>query len=274
MMDETQAQQLVNAGMEMYDVHVAAMAEQHGADFDADYYRVHRARFAETLALIPFAPNTFATALELGATDFLQVALSCVFGYGEVIGTRFSTRIEEKRYRHTYTIGEATSTNLTMSLDLESDLLALPDNSVDLVLCCEVLEHMDVDPMFMLAELNRVCRRGATLVLTTPNCCSARNFWKIAHGFRPHFFMQYEKSRSPYRHNIEHDVHSVRRLATCAGFFPKVLMTRDVFEAPVPESLAFLAANGLDTTNRGDGIFLVATKETNVTDRWPAEIYV
>ena len=50
------------------------------------------------------------------------------------------------------------------------------------------------------------------MVLTTPNSCSGRNFWKIAHGYRPHFYMQYEKSRSPYRHNIEYDVSDYRDL--------------------------------------------------------------
>lgn len=274
MSEEGRDTPFVRAGLEMFDAHVAALVEKQRSDFNPDYYRVHRTRFAETLALIPFAPNEYAVALELGATEFFQVALSCIFGYGEVVGTRFSGNIEEKRYRRTYTVGDATSVNLTMSLDLESELLAMPDGSVDLVLCCEVLEHMDIDPMFMLSELNRVCRKGATLVVTTPNCCSGRNFWKIAHGHRPHFFMQYEKSRSPYRHNLEYDVHAVRRITTAAGFFPKLLMTRDVFETPVPESLAFLESHGLDTTNRGDGIFLVATKETQVMDRWPSDLYV
>ena len=164
--------------------------------------------------------------------------------------------------------------NLTFSVNLESDILPLPAEQFGLVLCCEVLEHMDIDPMFMLAEVNRVCRLGGELVLTTPNCCSARNFWKIAQGYRPHFFMQYERSRSPYRHNIEWDVHAVVQLARAAGFEPVSLETLDVFEPPMPEALGLLTKNQLTTDHRGDCIMLRARKVSGVVDRWPAGIYI
>src|SRR5262249_23251523 len=150
--------------------------------------------------------------------------------------------------------------NLIVSIDLESDLLPFEDRCIDLVLCCEVIEHLDVDPMFMLAEINRVCKVGAHVLITTPNSCSARNFWKIAHGYRPHFFMQYEKSRSPCRHNIEYDIHALARLLTAAGFELRQIETHDVFEPPMPEAVELLKTNALPVGHRGDGIFLLAQK--------------
>ena len=115
---------------------------------------------------------------------------------------------------------------------------------------------------------------GRQLIITTPNCCSARNTWKILQGYRPHFFMQYEKSRSPYRHNFEYDVHSARQLLEAAGFRIERLYTVDVFEEPVPQALDFLKRNHLPLDHRGDDIFMLATKAGPVVDRWPYGMYV
>lgn len=275
MANDAFARDVTAKGLRLFDAHVEELRRRaSGSDFDEGYYSKHRARFGQTLAIVPRAPYASSRALELGATDFFQVALKHLYGYADVVGTHFSTRVEEKIHRRMLKIGNLSSVNLTFSVNLENEILPLPEDSLDLVMCCEVLEHMDIDPMFMLAELNRVCRPGAALVLTTPNCCSARNFWKIAHGWRPHFFMQYEVSRSPYRHNIEWDVHAVAQLARAAGFEPESLQTHDVFEEPMPEALNLLEANGLPTDHRGDCIFMFARKVSGVVDRWPAGLYI
>ena len=46
--------------------------------------------------------------------------------------------------------------------------LALPDNSMDTVICCETIEHVP-DPRGAVRELARVLRPGGRLFLTTPN---------------------------------------------------------------------------------------------------------
>lgn len=51
--------------------------------------------------------------------------------------------------------------------DLE-DRLPLPDEHADYVLCQEGIEHMP-DQLHLFAELNRVAKSGATLLMTTPN---------------------------------------------------------------------------------------------------------
>ena len=270
-----QPNELVDHAIILFDQYIADLAKKSaGTDFNESYYLKHRDRFKATLALLPTAEGTGASVLELGATDFFQVVLRYIFGYSKVYGTQFSSRIEEKLYQKELSICDFSSTNLTFSVNLEQELLPIPDSTIDTVMCCEVLEHMDIDPMFMLSELNRVCKIGGSLVLTTPNCCSARNFWKIAQGHRPHFFMQYELSRSPYRHNIEWDVHAVAQLSRAAGFDPVILETMDVFEAPVPQAISFLKKHNLETAHRGDGIFLLAKKVSPVVDRWPVGIYV
>jgi SAM-dependent methyltransferase len=190
------------------------------------------------------------------------------------MGTIFSSKVEEKKYRRIFEFDKKRVETEIVSINLESDMFPLEDCSVDFILCSEVIEHLDIDPMFMLTEINRVLKVGGALLVTTPNSCSARNFWKIANGYRPHFFMQYERSRSPYRHNIEWDVHGLHILFRSAGFGKIYHLTKDVFESPSLDGLQLLQKISLPTIDRGDCIFMFAEKVSNVVNRWPDEIYV
>ena len=257
-------------GAELFERFIVS---SHEGDFDKAYYLSHRMRFEKTLTVIPPSDEA-GHAIELGATNFFQILLKLYYQYAAVSGTQFSSHIEDKRRTKTFKLDDFETANTLVSIDLESEFLPFSTGSTDLVLCCELIEHLDVDPMFMLAEINRVLKDNAYLVITTPNCCSARNFWKIAHGYRPHFFMQYEKSRSPYRHNIEYDVPTLVSLVSAAGFEVEQVDTVDVFESPVPEALEFLRMHGLTTTHRGDCIFLRSRKVGPLRDRWPLGIYV
>lgn len=260
--------------LDLFDRHVAAMARAFaGGDFDAGYYTRHRARFERTLGLVPPGEAT-SRALEIGATAFMQVALKSVCGYGEVVGTESSTLIEHKMYHKPIEVAGIHTRNLTVSIDVESDIFPFADASFDFVACCEVIEHLDIDPMFMLAEINRICRPDGILLLTTPNSCSSRNLWKVANGWRPHFYMQYTRDRSPYRHNFEYDIHALVLLLKAAGFTIEHLETQDVFEPTLPEAADFITRNQLPAEFRGDDIFVLARRSGNVRDRWPDGMYV
>jgi SAM-dependent methyltransferase len=52
--------------------------------------------------------------------------------------------------------------------NLETHPLPLPDESVDLVMLLEVLEHFEIDPLHALAEINRVLKPGGILFLYHP----------------------------------------------------------------------------------------------------------
>jgi SAM-dependent methyltransferase len=264
----------IASGIGLFDRHLEALRQGLGRiDFDAAYYAAHRQRFVHTLELIPVAAGT-RRALEIGATAFLQVALHHVFGYDFVAGTEQSPDIAHKLYHKSIRVAELEVQNLTMSVDVENDILPFADSSLDLVLCCEVIEHLDIDPMFALAEINRVLGPDGKLLLTTPNACSSRCVWKVLQGYRPHFHVQYSRSRTPYRHNLEYDVHGLLALARAGGFAIEHLSTQDVFEPQEPAALALLEREGMPSAHRGDCIFLLLRKTGPVTDRWPDIIYV
>lgn len=240
---------------------------------DVDYLATHFVRYSKTFEYLP-EPTGDAVALELGASAIFQVILRDILTYDVVYGSVWSRDICDKYRLRKYVAGGVEVENVSFSIDLESELLPLNSSSVDFVMCCEVLEHMDVDPMFLLAEISRVLKVGGMLLVTTPNSCSARNLWKIAQGIRPHFYMQYRKDRSPYRHNIEYDVSTVLDLLKAAGFDLKFIGTDDVFEEPSTEGVALIKRANLPEEYRGDDIFAVAVKTRQFNDRWPSGIYI
>ena len=157
-------------------------------------------------------------------------------------------------------------------VDLETQQLPAHDETYDLVLCSEVIEHMEVDPMFMLAEVNRVCKPNGYLLLTTPNITSSRAIYKILRGYEPYFYMQYRHKPALYRHNYEYAVPTLRRVLCDAGFIGK-MWTEDTFEDPVYDDVPRLRELGYPLDTVGDNIFAVMKKEYGVTNRYPGFIY-
>lgn len=162
---------------------------------------------------------------------------------------------------------------MTHRINIEDERWPFADGHFDLVMLCEVIEHMEVDPMHVLSEINRCLSPGGRLLLSTPNSASSRILLSILNGYRPHFYMQYNTTRELYRHNFEHDVHSVAAMLNGAGFEIEKLATIDCFNAPVPEVIRDLETIGRSTANRGDNIFALARKRGPVVNRYPAEVY-
>lgn len=255
-----------------FDENIINLQSRNGnSTFSADYLLKHRARFVKTAELIPQG-NLSSVALEIGATDFFQSSLENFFHYGKVLGTIFSAT-SEKRFIHQYWFNGNSFSRLAFNVNLESEMIPLEDDSVDFILCAEVIEHFDIDPMFALIEFNRILKKGGKLLITTPNSCSARNLHKMVNGYRPHFFMQYEISRSPYRHNFEYDIHALNLVVRSAGFKVDILETDDVFEPRLEEAYDLIAKYKFDAAFRGDDIFLLATKSGSCVDRWPSGMY-
>lgn len=207
-----------------------------------------------TSSVVPIALNKLVPGLDLEVTDFFNGPL-----VGEI----------------TVTAGDESLTLPCYSFNLEEEKFPCDDDYFDFIICSEVLEHMDVDPMFMLAEINRVLKPGGTLVLTTPNCTSTQTIWKVLRGYDPYFFMQYHPNRDRYRHNYEYSLWSIRPLMAAAGLEANC-WTEDSFEPPTLVDINTLRAAGykIDDAVLGDNIFVVAKKVSGVLDRYPAPVYI
>lgn len=69
-----------------------------------------------------------------------------------------------------------------LKCDVERNGLPVDDDTVDLVLLTEVLEHLRIDPLYALREVRRVLRPEGELLLTTPNQYRLPSVWEYLKG--------------------------------------------------------------------------------------------
>ncbi|HPH98068.1 MAG TPA: class I SAM-dependent methyltransferase [Anaerolineaceae bacterium] len=82
-------------------------------------------------------------------------------------------------------------------LNLRHTPLPYADGSFDIIICCEVIEHLNFNPLPMLQEFNRMGSLGSLFYLSHPNIASWKNRLKMARGRSIHnpvndFFIQLE----------------------------------------------------------------------------------
>ena len=240
------------------------------------YVKSHIQRYRSTLmALESLEVPAVAVGLELGTSWLFPQVMRNTLGFARVDVTDFQGP-DAPRTRQVEVAGGRDGPVMlsAFNVNLESDPLPAADETYDLVICCEVIEHLDVDPMFMMAEINRVTKPGGYLLLTTPNVTSSRNARKMLLGYAPHFYMQYHKDRNPYRHNIEYAPNQLREIIASSGFKIWRFWTLDNFDTPDAEIISYLGRNGWKTEERGDNMFVLGQKTSGVTDRYPPSIYV
>lgn len=229
-----------------------------------NYLNGQRVRYIHTLAQIPTG-RADQRALEIATTEILNVWMKTIKGYGRVDCTVWNQEIRDKCYEW----DGATYYNL----DLEAEPLAAPDATYDFVLCTEVLEHLALDPMFMLSELNRVTKPGGLIFLTTPNITSARGIWRMLRGEAPYLFPHYLVPLVKSRHNLEYSPQMLAELMAAAGYEVERFWTADTFDEPIPQVMELLKMHNCSTDMRGDNIFFIGRKVGPVNERHPPSLY-
>lgn len=237
---------------------------------DHDYHKSHMRRTLRTIQVV-LDQSPEGRLLEIGTKSVVPLALKTLAPNLEVSVTHFDLNMPTESTME-LAMGDETIEVVSFSIDLETSEIPAPDGYYDYVLCAEVLEHMEIDPMHMLSELNRVLKPGGILIVTTPNVLSSIGMTKMVAGIEPYFYMQYQKSKTLYRHNYEYTVHSVAKILKAAGFNGSI-WTEDTFEDPAPTVVARLNAAGFNIRNTGDNIFAVSKKVSRVIDRFPEGIY-
>jgi SAM-dependent methyltransferase len=163
--------------------------------------------------------NPYFTTLLLDEHTDLQLTLTNY--YGE---TAEETTTETLSYRHPS--GEAVEKTFTSRLvNVEQEPFPFKSDAFDVVLFCEVIEHLLMDPLAALREINRVLRPAGRLVLTTPNVNRLENVLNMISG--ANIYDPYS-GYGPYgRHNREYNKHELARLLKFAGFEIDLLFTAD-----------------------------------------------
>lgn len=244
---------------------------------ESEYIETHITRLQKTLDIVPPGAAD-KSILEMGAYLQITPALRTKLGYGTVRGCYYG---EPGRVEHKLKVsraGEEFSAAVDL-FDAEKDRFPYEDASFDTVLCCELLEHLPSDPMFMMAEINRIVKPEGHLVLTTPNITSLRALSGILQGYHPGFFPAYLRPGpevTDARHNREYTPKEVYRLLHDAGFTVTLLDTGPFRDEAHPEFAwveDLLRRYHLPADLRGDGIYIVGMKTGPVRDRFPDWLY-
>jgi SAM-dependent methyltransferase len=73
----------------------------------------------------------------------------------------------------------------TKGVRLEQMLLPFADESFDIVVMCEVLEHLNFNPLPLLKEINRIMTPGGLFYLSLPNFARTKNRLTVLRGQAP-----------------------------------------------------------------------------------------
>ena len=188
------------------------------------YLQTELRRFLLTLGLVPEGSGRL---LEVGAAPYFTTALLRSFrGYDLHLTNGFGSSAVPNRV--TLPVRGGSPVELDFSpFNLEVDPPPLGEGSFDVVLCCEVIEHMTTDPVGALANLNRALRPGGCLVLTTPNAARLGVVVNAMAGV--HSMHDQYSAYGPYgRHNREYTPSEMEALLQQAGFEIEEAFTSDV----------------------------------------------
>jgi SAM-dependent methyltransferase len=242
---------------------------------DVAYANLHMRRFVSMIQYLPRASRTSARALELGSYLPFTPAIKKYGGYSEIKCANFGdspenlvecvARQEQGTERHIFQGN---------NFDAERMPFPYPDGHFQLVLCCEMIEHLSRDPMHLLWECNRVLEADGYLLLTTPNITGIRSIEGLLTGYAPYLMSQYNVNDPPGQHHREYAPCEIDFALRQAGFTVDKLETKDVWLRSNPVTLDLLRQMRMPTDLRGDNIFALARKTTAPIERYPKELYV
>jgi SAM-dependent methyltransferase len=192
-----------------------------------------------------------------------------------------------------YAVAEMTGSDFTIDGDAitcgifecDKDRLPFDDESFRIVLFCDCLEHLIVDPVWSILEFNRVLEHGGHLVISTPNAAAVSRVAAILNGRNPASENVLKPMSIYQRHNREYTLREVSDLVRCCGFCPKRFSTSSfLLEKDELELLSALRRRsdaGYDIEVFGPELFVVAEKvaastlasDLSLDERWPMWLY-
>ena len=184
---------------------------------NADYVRQHAARIHRCYAILHGSREAVrgGTAVDLGSGGGLFLPALDALG---VLSALHIVDLDPAPDRELVLAGAGRRLLATRhGADLERDRLPFASGTVALALLLEVVEHFVADPMRVLLETGRILRLGGLLLITTPNAASADCLLRLLREEQPAHFVPYRREPRS-RHNREHVLPELERLAAVAGF--------------------------------------------------------
>lgn len=244
----------------------------------ANYCKQDFKRFVYTYGL---ARDLSGKCLELGANpyfttillqEFTQLKLSLANYFGS---DRDHVVVQDVNYQD-FKSAKPSSTQLKSShFNIEEEQFPFSDGEFEVVLFCEIIEHLLMNPVAVLKEIKRVLKPNGTLILTTPNVSRLENVARMIAGVN--IYDPYSGYGAYGRHNREYNKHELYLLLDYLGFTVDIMFTADVHEnqagsyAAVPEYENLLKHRELDL---GQYIFVRALNTGKAGEKKPAFLYI
>lgn len=234
-------------------------------------------RFVYTYGLVR---DLSGKCLELGANPYFTTLLLKTFTQLElVLANYFGSHIKENivqevNYTDFYT-GKTCPLKLkSFHFNIETEKFPFKDGEFDVVLFCEIIEHLLIDPVAVIQEIKRVLKPNGVLILTTPNVSRLENVSKMIAG--ANIYDPYSGYGYYGRHNREYNKHELYLLLNYMGFTIDSIFTADVHEnvanhyGSVAQLKPFLKHRELDL---GQYIFVRAINQQKARTKKPAFLY-
>ncbi len=192
-----------------------------------NYLKEDFKRFIYTLNLIP-EPKCDASLLEIGSNPYFTSILIKKFTSYQLYSTNY--------FGISKTTGKQTQTNtLTGEVfhfeyanhNIETDNIPFK-KKFDVILFCEVLEHLTNDPMLALLRIKDSLKQDGILILTTPNVNRLENISRMISG--SNIYDPYSGYGIYGRHNREYNKHELFILLSHCGFEIEEIFSSDVHQ--------------------------------------------
>lgn len=241
------------------------------------YYQESLGRVLQTWNLIR---DERGLCLELGSNPFfltwmLTNLTNLDVEQANYFGAAANNHVQELRWREASGIQHVEKMPMKL-FNMESDEFPYEDETFDVVLFCEIIEHLLMDPLHALREIHRVLKPTGQLVLTTPNVGRLQNLIALVEGrsiYDPY------SGFGPYgRHNREFTPHEINQILRFSGFAWDQIFTEDscpwdrTAHASIESALA-RPLSGLRSNDLGQYIFAVARKDGSPRQGWPDAFY-
>lgn len=233
------------------------------------YWRAHFERLCWSADKVAeFAGPTHTRLLELGAMPYVMTVLLREH-FPHIVTNNANGDVVKPQDVHLQVNGEMFAFQ-ELRFNVETARPPAEDDSFDVVVCSELIEHLTFDPMHMLLESRRLLREGGLLFVSTPNSISYRGMEWAIDGATPNVDPFYRKNPAN-RHNRELSPRELHHLVECAGFDvqeqatisfrPNIIKHNWLYEG-------FQARGDLDL--RGDFQYVLAVKNAaKPIDRYP-----
>lgn len=236
-------------------------------------------RFSKTMEFIPVG-NEKDILVEIGCYAPWLSVYKQILQYSNFIAVSYNEwDMLSKRFETSKNGG-----NIKLKVkicNIEKEKLDIKDSSADVVLLLEVLEHFSLDPMAVMAEINRILKKDGILIVSTPNAISWTALISLLLGKNP--IAEPYNGHDTNRHNRLYSPGEIIKLAEASGFTIENLITFNMDDSIIKKigkiliyimDLPFLFTRENRTLkHRGQFIIAKMKKLSPIQDRYPKWLY-